>query len=162
MAAVGKMHFYPWEARHGFQYRVACEGKRWLRVKDGYCYYLDRNGHLELHGSEHDGYLENHGAVIHRLPCASSWDHFFGMEACQFVDTHACYEPFALMAGLPGPHCPTTHRRTSLATDSTRPRCPTRFPAAGRSRSWAEQAWTTTGARGMAPATPSSGRRRRR
>ena len=30
-SAVGKMHFYPWDARHGFRHRVACEDKLWAK-----------------------------------------------------------------------------------------------------------------------------------
>lgn len=105
-AAVGKMHFYPWEALHGFQYRVVCEDKRWLKVRDDYFHYLRKNGYRKLHGNEHDGYFENRGAIIHQLPYEFSWDHFVGMEACKFIDTYAGEEPFAMMVGLPGPHCP--------------------------------------------------------
>ena len=39
-SAVGKMHFYPWDARHGFQYRVVCEDKLWAYVRDDYYHYL--------------------------------------------------------------------------------------------------------------------------
>lgn len=33
-AAIGKMHFYPWDDRLGFQYRVIAEDKRWLHIRD--------------------------------------------------------------------------------------------------------------------------------
>jgi arylsulfatase A-like enzyme len=105
-AAVGKMHFYPWDAKHGFQYRVICEDKRWLRVRDDYFHYLKLHGYRKLHGNEHEGYFENRGAIIHRLPYEFSWDHFVGMEARKFIDTYAGDGPFALMVGFPGPHCP--------------------------------------------------------
>ena len=39
-AGIGKMHFYPWDERRGFQYRVVCEDKRWLKVRDDYYHYL--------------------------------------------------------------------------------------------------------------------------
>ena len=35
-AGIGKMHFYPWDERRGFQYRVICEDKIWLEVRDDY------------------------------------------------------------------------------------------------------------------------------
>lgn len=31
-AAIGKMHFYPWDLRLGFQYRVIAEDKRWIHI----------------------------------------------------------------------------------------------------------------------------------
>ena len=40
-AGIGKMHFYPWNERRGFQYRVVCEDKRWLEVRDDYYHYLN-------------------------------------------------------------------------------------------------------------------------
>ena len=39
-AGIGKMHFYPWDEKRGFQYRVVCEDKRWLDVRDDYYHYL--------------------------------------------------------------------------------------------------------------------------
>ena len=50
-AGIGKMHFYPWDERRGFQYRVICEDKRWLEVRDDYYHYLRRHGLKKLHGS---------------------------------------------------------------------------------------------------------------
>ena len=35
-SAIGKMHFYPWDARHGFDYRSIAEDKRHLHVRDDY------------------------------------------------------------------------------------------------------------------------------
>jgi hypothetical protein len=32
-AAIGKMHFYPWDLRLGFQYRVIAEDKRWIHIR---------------------------------------------------------------------------------------------------------------------------------
>ena len=55
-AAIGKMHFYPWDINHGFQYRVAAEDKRWLHVRDDYYHYLTEHGYRKYHGNEHDGY----------------------------------------------------------------------------------------------------------
>ena len=43
-AGIGKMHFYPWDEKRGFQYRVVCEDKRWLDVRDDYYHYLKDKG----------------------------------------------------------------------------------------------------------------------
>ncbi|NQU97539.1 MAG: sulfatase-like hydrolase/transferase, partial [Chloroflexi bacterium] len=105
-AAVGKMHFYPWDARFGFQYRVIAEDKRWLEIRDDYYHFLKERGLRKLHGEEHEGYHENKGAIVSRIPWEASWDHFVGMEACRFIRNYGTEGPFALMVGFPGPHCP--------------------------------------------------------
>ncbi|MEX0926926.1 MAG: sulfatase-like hydrolase/transferase [Dehalococcoidia bacterium] len=105
-AGIGKMHFYPWDDRRGFQYRVICEDKRWLEVRDDYYHYLKEHGLRKLHGNEHDGYHENKGAVVSRIPWEHSWDRFVGAEACRFIQNYGGDGPFAMMVGFPGPHCP--------------------------------------------------------
>ena len=70
-AAIGKMHFYPWDSTHGFQYRVGAEDKRWIHVRDEYYRHLREHGERKYHGNEHDGYFEHKGAIINRLPTLS-------------------------------------------------------------------------------------------
>ena len=105
-AAVGKMHFYPWDIKHGFQYRVACEDKRWIYVRDDYYHELAAHGQRKYHGNEHEGYYENRGAITNKMPRALTWDGFVGREACRFLRTYGQEQPFAMMVGFPGPHCP--------------------------------------------------------
>ena len=105
-AAVGKMHFYPWDASLGFQYRVIAEDKRWVQIRDDYYHFLKDHGLAKLHGNEHEGYFENKGAIINRLPWDYSVDRFVGQEACRFIRNYGKGDPFALMIGFPGPHCP--------------------------------------------------------
>lgn len=105
-AAIGKMHFYPWDIVHGFAYRVACEDKRWIRVRDDYHDFLHSRGLRKLHGNEHPGYHEGKGATVSPIPWEASWDHFVGSEAVRFIDEYADEGPFAAMVGFPGPHCP--------------------------------------------------------
>jgi len=105
-AAIGKMHFYPWDARLGFQYRVIAEDKRWLEIRDDYYHFLRERWLRKLHGNEHEGYHENKGAVVSRIPWEASWDHFVGLEACRFITEYGGEKPFAMMVGFPGPHCP--------------------------------------------------------
>jgi arylsulfatase len=104
--AVGKMHFYPWDLRLGFQYRVIAEDKRWIHLRDDYYHFLKACGLRRYHGKEHEGYYEHKGAIINRLPWECSVDHFVGQEACRFIREHGQEGPFALMVGFPGPHCP--------------------------------------------------------
>ncbi len=105
-AAIGKMHFYPWDIGLGFQQRVVCEDKRWLLIDDDYQKHLKENGYRKLHGNEHEGYHENKGAICHKIPWAHSWDHFVGDAACKHIRNHPQDRPFAMMVGFPGPHCP--------------------------------------------------------
>ena len=105
-AAVGKMHFYPWDSHMGFGYRVSAEDKRWINVRDDYWRFLRENGYRKYHGSECDGYHENKGAVVSPLPWEYTVDHFVGSKSCEYIRTYGNNGPFALMVGFPGPHCP--------------------------------------------------------
>jgi arylsulfatase len=105
-AAIGKMHFYPWDARLGFQYRRIAEDKRWPYIRDDYYHYLRAHGERKYHGNEHEGYLQNKGAIVNRLPFELQPDHYVGLEAVNFVRTYGSEGPFAMMVGFPGPHCP--------------------------------------------------------
>ena len=105
-AAIGKMHFYPWDDNRGFEYRVACEDKRWTMVRDDYYTYLKDKGLKKLRGDELENYHENKGAAIQKIPWEHSWDHFVGKEAVKFIENYGDDQPFAMMVGFPGPHCP--------------------------------------------------------
>ncbi|OPZ66929.1 MAG: hypothetical protein BWY83_02747 [bacterium ADurb.Bin478] len=82
------MHFYPWDLRLGFQYRAIAEDKRWIHIRDDYYHFLHARGLRRYHGNEHEGYYENKGAIINRLPWECSVDHFVGQEACRFIREH--------------------------------------------------------------------------
>lgn len=105
-AAIGKMHFYPWEARMGFQYRSIAEDKRWLYIRDDYYHHLRDAGYRKYHGNEHEGYFENKGAIINLLPWEYTVDHFVGQESVRFIENYGEEGPFAMMVGFPGPHSP--------------------------------------------------------
>jgi arylsulfatase A-like enzyme len=105
-AAIGKMHFYPWDARFGFGYRRIAEDKRWLHVRDDYFHFLHERGHRKYHGAEHEGYFEQKGAIVNRLPREWQPDQFVGAEACRYIRQYGDEGPFSMMVGFPGPHCP--------------------------------------------------------
>ena len=105
-AAIGKMHFYPWDIHMGFRYRSIAEDKRWPYIRDDYYHFLKERGYRKLHGNEHEGYYEHKGAIVNRIPWECSVDHFVGQEACRFIRTCGDEAPFAMMVGFPGPHCP--------------------------------------------------------
>lgn len=103
--AIGKMHFYPWEASMGFDHRIVCEDKRWIQIEDDYQKYLNAKGLRKLHGNEHEGYQKNRGAIVHQHSYEDSWDGFVGNETVKYIKAHDD-TPFAIMVGFPGPHCP--------------------------------------------------------
>ncbi|MDP6779554.1 MAG: sulfatase-like hydrolase/transferase [Candidatus Latescibacteria bacterium] len=105
-AAIGKMHFYPWDIGMGFQHKVVAEDKRWLLIEDDYQRFLKERGYRKYHGDEHEGYHEGKGAVVSRLPYECSWDAFVGEETCKYIREYSDDKPFAAMVGFPGPHCP--------------------------------------------------------
>lgn len=105
-AAIGKMHFYPWDERLGLNYRRIAEDKRWLQIRDDYWHFLHARGHRKYHGNEHAGYFENRGAIVNLLPWEYQVDHWVGDQACEFIRDFGHEGPFAMMVGFPGPHCP--------------------------------------------------------
>ncbi|WP_309386467.1 sulfatase family protein [Cerasicoccus frondis] len=105
-AGVGKMHFYPWNESMGYQHRSVTEDKRWPYIQDDYYQYLCGKGSRKYTGFDHEGYLENKGAIISRNPWEDSWDHFVGAEAVDYIYQREKEKPFAMMVGFTGPHCP--------------------------------------------------------
>lgn len=105
-SAIGKMHFYPWDARHGFQHRVAAEDKLWFKVRDDYQNYLEGHGLGKLRWDEYGDYIANRGAATTDVRWEHSWDRFTGREARGFIDGYEDDGPFAMMVGFPGPHDP--------------------------------------------------------
>ena len=105
-AAIGKMHFYPWDVSHGFDHRVICEDKQWPYIRDDYHYYLEKHGLRKFPLKEYGGYIERFGSAVTDVPWEHSWDRYTGKEACKFIDEVENDRPFAMMVGFPGPHDP--------------------------------------------------------
>lgn len=105
-AAIGKMHFYPWDISEGFQHRVIAEDKRHIEIQDDYTLYLKKHGYNRYHGSEHEGYYENQGAIISKIPEEHQIDRYVADEACAYIKSMDKDRPFAMMVGFPGPHGP--------------------------------------------------------
>ncbi len=105
-AAIGKMHFYPWDISEGFQHRVIAEDKRHIRIQDDYYHHLQRHGHTKYRGSEHDGYFEHKGAIVSKIPAEHQVDVWVADEASRFIEGYRDDRPFTLMVAFPGPHDP--------------------------------------------------------
>ncbi|KEO51352.1 sulfatase [Thioclava indica] len=105
-AAIGKMHFYPWDIGEGFQHRVIAEDKRHIHVRDDYHHALCAEGHGKLHGKEMQGYAETKGAAINPLPDHLQPDRWVANRAADYLRSLEGDQPVAMMVGFPGPHCP--------------------------------------------------------
>ena len=102
----GKMHFFPWERRYGFQERIIAEDKLWGFIEDDYAQELARAGYNKRSFAEVPGYHENHQACVSPLPWEYSVDHFVGQKSAEWIQHYEGEAPFAMMVGFPGPHSP--------------------------------------------------------
>ena len=104
-AAIGKMHFYPWDARYGFRERISCEDKRHVYLQDDFVKYLHLNGLERVHPTTNPGYFEWQGASVTPLPKRFHCDGFVGDQAADWLSRHG-KERFAAWVSFPGPHDP--------------------------------------------------------
>ena len=104
--ATGKMHFYPWEQRLGFQRRIIAEDKLWGFIQDDYYHFLQARGYAKTAFRDQPEYHENFMALTSPLPWECSVDHFVGQESARWIREYEDDQPFALMVGFPGPHSP--------------------------------------------------------
>ncbi|MGL1890966.1 MAG: sulfatase-like hydrolase/transferase [Spirochaetaceae bacterium] len=104
--AIGKMHFYPWDIDEGFKHRVIAEDKRHIHIHDDYQTALNKRGYKRVHGNESEGYFDNKGAIINSLPADLQIDKWVTDRSLEYLGNRNTKEPFALMIGFPGPHCP--------------------------------------------------------
>ncbi|WP_417419432.1 sulfatase, partial [Hoeflea sp.] len=114
-AAIGKMHFYPWDISEGFQHRVIAEDKRHIHVRDDYHHALKAEGYDKLHGRDMELYAETKGAAINPLPDHLNVDRWVAHRAADHLRSLKGDQPFAMMVGFPGPHCPYDPPAEALA-----------------------------------------------
>ena len=105
-AAVGKMHFTPWESGEGFQQRIIAEDKRWPLIEDDYADWLGARGFRKSAGLDHPDYQPRYGAIVNPLPVEATVDRFVTERALETIRAADKNRPFALMVGYPSPHCP--------------------------------------------------------
>ena len=104
--ATGKMHFYPWENRLGFQQRIIAEDKLWGYVQDDYYHHLRANGYRKDAFADDPSFHQNHMALLSPVPWEYTVDHFVGQESARWIREYDDDRPFAMMVGFPGPHSP--------------------------------------------------------
>jgi arylsulfatase A-like enzyme len=104
-AAIGKMHYYPWDNPEGFQYRIIAEDKRHIFRQDHWTHFLEKHGFTRDHPALVPGYAKNLGAIISPLPEELHMDTFIGNEAVRWIETHA-EEPFFAWVSFNSPHDP--------------------------------------------------------
>jgi len=104
-AAIGKMHFYPWDNAEGFRYRIVAEDKRHIFRKDHWTRFLEEHGYRRDHPAMVPGYRENLGAIVSPLPENMHEDSFIGDEAVRWIEGHA-ESPFFAWISFNSPHDP--------------------------------------------------------
>lgn len=104
-AAIGKMHFTPWDHMGGFQDRIICEDKRHTYLPDNHYQYLEANGLSRPHPTDHPGYFESLGAPTYLYGREFYPDVFVGERAAEWLKGIGD-KPFATWVSFPGPHDP--------------------------------------------------------
>ena len=132
-AAIGKMHFYPWDISEGFEHRIIAEDKRHVAVEDDYHSALLSRGYRKQHGREMRGYYENKGACICDLPDDLQVDRWVANRTIDYLDRLDDDRPFAIMVGFPGPHCQYDPPEAALS-EIDPARLPAALPATKESR----------------------------
>jgi arylsulfatase len=107
-AAIGKMHFHPWDARFGFGERMSAEDKRHTYLPDDYSKFLLAHGKENPHPTAKPGYFENLQASVTPWPKQFHVDGFVGDQAAAWISRTAGPDkpPFAAWVSFPGPHDP--------------------------------------------------------
>ena len=103
--AVGKMHFFPWDARNGFQERISAEDKRHTYLPDDFSKFLQAYGHTRAHPTQNPGYFDTLNASVTPLPKRFHVDGFIGDQAAGWLAANG-REPFAAWVSFAGPHDP--------------------------------------------------------
>jgi len=104
-AAIGKMHFHPWDALEGFDERVMAEDKRHVYLPDDHVKFLRAHSMERPHPTTDPDYFETLGAPVKPRPKRFHIDAFVGDQAAAWLRANG-REPFAAWVSFPGPHDP--------------------------------------------------------
>jgi choline-sulfatase len=107
-AAIGKMHFAPWDARLGFVERISAEDKRQYFWPDDYQKFLRGHGIEKHHPTALPGYFEWLQASVFPHPKRFHVDAYVGDQAADWLSRAGGpgEPPFAAWVSFPGPHDP--------------------------------------------------------
>lgn len=104
-AAIGKMHFAPWDIMEGFDERVTCEDKRHFYIPDDHAAFMQEHGVTRPHPKDVPGYFETCGAPDFPFDSRLYPDVFIADQAVNWIGRHDD-SPFALWVSFVGPHDP--------------------------------------------------------
>jgi len=104
-AAIGKMHFYPWDNTEGFADRVIAEDKRHIHRRDHWTLFLEEHGYSRDHPAMVPGYRDDLGAIVSPLPEEMHIDSFIGDQAVRWIQERA-EDPFFAWVSFNSPHDP--------------------------------------------------------
>lgn len=104
-AAIGKMHFHPWDNPEGFRLRISAEDKRHFFRRDDYTLFLEKHGHTRDHPATFPGYEKQLGAAVSPLPEELHIDSFLGSQAVDWINRQSG-EPFFCWVSFNSPHDP--------------------------------------------------------
>jgi choline-sulfatase len=104
-AAIGKMHFEPWDNPEGFADRIIAEDKRHFFRPDHYTRFLEARGYQRDHPAYVEGYDEQLGAIVSPLPTELHMETFIGNEAVRWIE-NAGERPFFCWVSFNSPHDP--------------------------------------------------------
>ncbi len=104
-AAIGKMHFYPWDASEGFSQRVIAEDKRHIYLSDDWTKHLERHGYQRFHPSQIEEYRRTGCSFSSPLSEKLHVDGFIGDQAVNWIDSTP-REPFFCWVSFNSPHDP--------------------------------------------------------
>ena len=104
-AAIGKMHFIPWNDWSGFEDRIIAEDKTSFYRRDDYTHWLEAHGYQRAYPGDFPGYAEGMGSYASPLPPELHIDNYVGDRAAEWLRAHA-HESFFAWVGLPSPHSP--------------------------------------------------------
>ncbi|MBT5832540.1 MAG: sulfatase-like hydrolase/transferase [Candidatus Latescibacteria bacterium] len=104
-AAIGKMHFNPWDSLQGFDERIMAEDKRHIYLPDHHVQFLAAHGLDRPHPTTLPQYYENLGASVTPRDRKFHVDGFVGDQAAQWLEKNG-KDPFAAWVSFPGPHDP--------------------------------------------------------
>ena len=104
-AAIGKMHFHPWDSHQGFDERIMAEDKRHIYLPDHHVQFLAAHGLDRPHPTTLPGYYKNLGASVSPRDRKFHVDGFVGDQAATWLEQNG-REPFAAWVSFPGPHDP--------------------------------------------------------